>query len=81
MLLERDPSLGESTGLQFEDALLQPTGDGIAYIQVCNPSGFTGVIREGTVLGEADEATEISPCVTLKDSSEQCETRGQTSVC
>ena len=74
MLLERDPSLEESTGLQFEDALLQPTADGIAYIRVCNSSGFPGVIGKDTVLGEAVEATEITPCdPPPKDSPEQPE--------
>ena len=41
---------------------MQPTADGIAYVRVCNSSGFTGVIGKDTVLGEAVEATEITPC-------------------
>ena len=73
MLLERDPSLEESTRLQLEDVLVQPTEEGIAHLRIYNPSGFTGAIREGTILGEAVEATEISPCDTLEDSQEQHE--------
>ena len=48
--------------IQLEDELVQPPGDGNANVRVCNLSGFTGVIRGGTVLGEAVEATEILPC-------------------
>lgn len=62
MLLERDPSLEKSTGLQFEDAMVQSTADGIAYVRVCNSSGVTSVIGKDIVLGEAVEATEITPC-------------------
>lgn len=37
MLLERDPSLEESTGLQIADALVQATKEGVAYLCIANP--------------------------------------------
>ena len=73
MLLERDPSLEESTGLQVEDALVQPTQEGVAHVRVSNPSGFTSEMKEGTMIGEAVEATEISPGNTSNDTSAQQE--------
>ena len=73
MLLEHGPSLEESTGLQLEDALVRPADDGIAYVRICNSSGFTSKITGGTVVGAAVEATEVSPCDDPKGSSEQRE--------
>ena len=72
MLLERDTSLEESTGLQLEDALVQPTKEGLAHIRISNPSGLTSVIREGTVLGEAVEAIAASPDDAPEDSIAIC---------
>ena len=59
MLLEANLCVKESTGLLFEDTLSHPDREGIAHVRVSNPYGFTGVVEEGTVLGEAVEAVVI----------------------
>ena len=61
MLMERDPAIEESIGLRLEDALLQPSEDGIAHLRLSNCSGFTSVLSEGTLVGEAVEAAVIPP--------------------
>ena len=61
MLLENDPKVEEITGVQVDDALLMPTKQGFAQLLVSNRSGFTQSIEEGVILGEAVEATVISP--------------------
>ena len=45
----------------MDNALLLPDQDGIAYLRVTNPQGFTGVLDEGAMLGEAVEARVVSP--------------------
>ena len=54
-------SSAKTDGLQVDDALLLPDQDGIAYLRVTNPQGFTGVLDEGAMLVEAVEARVISP--------------------
>jgi len=61
ILLENDPKVEEITGVQVDDALLMPTKQGFAQLLVSNRSGFTQSIEEGVILGEAVEATVISP--------------------
>ena len=72
LLLERDPAIEESTGLQVDDALLQPSQEGIAHMRISNSSGFTTVLQEGTVLGEAVKATVVPPPVQREDSMTEC---------
>ena len=61
MLLENDPAVEESIGLRVEDVLLQPSEEGVAHLKLSNYTGFSGILREGTVVGEAVEATLIPP--------------------
>ena len=61
VLVEYDPEIKKSTGLQVEDALLKPTPEGFAQLLVTNPSGYTQSAVRGIVLGEALEATVIQP--------------------
>lgn len=61
MLVEHDPEIEKSTGLQVEDALLKPTPEGFAQLLVTNPSGYSQSAVRGIVLGEAVEATVIQP--------------------
>ena len=58
MLMERDPAIEESIGLPLEDATSE---DGIAHLELSNSSGFTSVLSEGTLVGEAVEAAVIPP--------------------
>lgn len=59
ILLERSMQVEEETGLQIEDALLQPTVEGRAQMVLSNPSGFTQVVEQGLELGIAIPATVI----------------------
>ena len=43
LLLEYDKEVEDATGLQVEDALLNPSWEGVAEVVVTNPSGFTQV--------------------------------------
>lgn len=61
MLLENDPKVEEITGVQVDDAFLMPTKQGFAQLLVSNRAGFTQSIEGGVILGEAVEATVISP--------------------
>jgi hypothetical protein len=61
LLLDYDSSVEQTTGLQVEDALLQPDQDGFATLCVSNSRGFTGLVEEGTVLGRAAEAVVVEP--------------------
>ena len=63
LLLDYDPSVEQKTGLQIEDALLQPDGDGLATLCVCNSWRFIGSVEEGTVIGKAAEAVVVEPAV------------------
>ena len=64
LLLDYDPSVEQTTGLQIEDALLQPDQDGFA---TSNSRGFVGSVEEGTVLGRAAEAVVVK--LTMSDTS------------
>ena len=66
-LMEHDPAVEESTGLRLEDALLQPSEDGVAHLQLSNASGFTCVLSIGTVVGEAVEASVVPPSQERED--------------
>ena len=46
MLMERDPAVEESIGLRLEDALVQPSEDGIAHLRLSNSSGFTSILSK-----------------------------------
>ena len=59
LLLECSMQVEEETGLQIEDALLQPTVEGRAQMVLSNPSGFTQVVEQGQELGIASPATVI----------------------
>ena len=61
LLLERSMQVEEETGLQIEDALLQPTVEGRAQMVLSNPSGFTQVVEQGQELGIASPAPVIQP--------------------
>ena len=63
LLLDYNPSVEQKTGLQIEDALLQPDGDGLAMLCVSNSRGFVGSVEEGTVIGKAAEAVVVEPAV------------------
>ena len=63
LLLDYDSSVEQTTGLQFEDALLQPDQDGVATLCVSNSRGFLGLVEEGTVLGTAVKAVVVEPTV------------------
>ena len=56
MLMEPNPDLA-ATGLQVNEALINPGDDGIAVMRVSNPSGFTHRMEQDLVLGVAAEAT------------------------
>ena len=72
MRMERDPAVEESIGLRLEDALLQPSEEGIAHLKLFNSSGFTSILREGTIVGEAVEATVVPPSQKREDSVTKC---------
>ena len=61
VLVEYDPKMEESTGLQVEDALLKPTCEGFAQLLVTNQSGYTQSAERGIILGEAFGATVVVP--------------------
>ena len=63
LLLDYDPSVEQTTGLQIEDALLQPDRDGFATLCVSNSGGFVGSVEEGTIIGKAAEAVVVEPAV------------------
>ena len=63
LLLDYDPSVEQTTGLQIEDALLQPDRDGFATLCVSNSRGFIGSVGEGTIIGKAAEAVVVEPAI------------------
>ena len=64
LLLDYDSSLEQTTGLQFEDALLQPDESGVATLCLSSSRGFAGLVKEGTVIGKATEAVVVEPAIT-----------------
>ena len=61
LLLERSAQTEEDTGLQIEDALLQPSTNGRAQLVLSNPLGFTQSANQGLELGTAIPATVVHP--------------------
>ena len=47
-------------GVQLQPSVLS-VREGIAYVQLTNPTGFTQHLTEGAELGTATEATVVSP--------------------
>ena len=61
LLLEYDETIKNATGLQVEDTLLSPSGEGLARLVVTNRSEFTQVATEGDDLGGAARVTIVHP--------------------
>ena len=59
MLLDYDESIELSIGLVVEDALIQPTEEGYAFLRVSDCRGFMHSVENGTTLGRACEATVV----------------------
>ena len=79
ILVEPDGSLAKTLGVMFGSSLLQPDKDGIAYLLIWNPAGFTRKLEAGELLGRAAEAivvypSEINqPAVRTISASQDCE--------
>ena len=63
LLLDSDSSVEQMTGLQIEDALLQPDEDGFATLCVSNSRGFVRSIEKDTIIGRAAEVVLVEPAV------------------
>ena len=61
LLVEHDIRMEESTGFQMDDALIEPTEEGLAQLVISNPSGCSRTLSSGTLLGEAVEVTLMAP--------------------
>ena len=61
LLLEESNEVRDEFGIRIEDALLQPTEDGVAHIAISNWSGFTQTIKGGANLGKAVGVTVVTP--------------------
>lgn len=59
LLLDNDQKIEESIGVHIGDALLQPSEDGIAYVLIATPTGFTQRMEVREVLGKAVQATVV----------------------
>ena len=79
ILVEPDGSLAKMFGVMVGSSLLQPDMDGIAYLPIWNPTGFTRKLEAGELLGRATEAivvcpSEINqPAVRTISASQDCE--------
>ena len=61
LLLEESNEVRDEFGIRIEDALLQPTEDGVAHIAISNWSGFTQTVKGGANLGKAVGVTVVTP--------------------
>ena len=61
LLLEESNKVRDEFGIRIEDALLQPTEDGVAHIAISNWSGFTQTVEGGANLGNAIGVTVVTP--------------------
>ena len=61
LLMECDGSMPKQCGLAMEDALLQPSEEGLGSLKVYNVSSFTEKMEEGMILGNAVEACIVEP--------------------
>ena len=55
LLVEQDDDLEQTTGIQVEDTLVQPTQEGLTYVTVSNMTSCSSCVNAGTVIGEATE--------------------------
>ena len=62
-LLEQLDCFAEETGIQMQDALVQPTTEGTAFVTLSNPHGYSCQIDQGTVIGHAHSASIVEPAV------------------
>lgn len=53
LLLEHEYTLEKSTELQFEDILVHPNKEGVAYAIISNPTGCSSCVNAGTIIGTA----------------------------
>ena len=58
---EQGPWLHANSRLKVEDSLLQPDGEGKAFIVMENHTGYTEVLEEGTDVGLVTPASVIKP--------------------
>ena len=61
LLLEESNEVRDEFGIRIEDALLQPTEDGVAHIAISNWSGFTQTVKGAANLGKAVGVTVVTP--------------------
>ena len=61
LLLECDGSMPKERNLAVEETLFQPNEEGLGSLKVYNISGFTERMEEGTILGNAVEASMVEP--------------------
>ena len=61
LLLEESNEVRDEFGIRIEDALLQPTEDGVAHIAISIWSGFTQTVKGGANLGKAVGVTVVTP--------------------
>ena len=47
----------------MQDALVQPTTEGIAFVTLSNPRGYSCQIDQGTVIGHSHSASIVEPAV------------------
>ena len=60
LLVENDCKIELDTGVQVEDAMLQPSDDRSSQISIVNLSDFTQTVEEGCAIGIATEAVCVS---------------------
>ena len=60
-LLEESNEVRDEFGIRIEDALLQPTEDGVAHIAISNWLGFTQTVEGGANLGNTTGVTVVTP--------------------